>query len=401
MTGDDRGHREGLAPQWTAATIAVSGGRPQVPGAPLNTPIVPATSFRGDGDPGYSRAGNPTWEPFEQVVGALEGGAAMAFGSGMAAITAAFESAFTCEPAAISTNATGAGAQRPDSRRRIVVAAPAVCYSGTRSLLAGWASMGRIQLAEYNGEVAESVIAAVSAADVVFIESPANPIMTITDIAATAALARSAAATTICDNTYATPLVTRPLALGVNLVVHSASKYLAGHSDALLGVAVTRSEQLAARLLELRTDHGAVPGVLEAYLATRGLRTLPLRMARSQASAADLATRLAAHPDVAWVRYPGLHEDPGHQVAASQMSGFGSVITFGPSAGAEAAGRIPLATRLWLHATSLGGVESTLERRRRHPQESPATPPDLIRLSVGCEDVEDLWRDLDQAISAA
>ncbi len=386
MIADNRGHREGVAPEWTAATIAVSGGRPLAAGAPLNTPIMPATSFRGDGDPGYSRAGNPSWEPFEQVVGALEGGTALAFGSGMAAITAAFECAF---------------AGSSDPREQCVVAAPAVCYSGTRSLLDGWASTGRIVLVEYDGEDAESVIAAVTTADVVFIESPANPVMTITDIAATAALARTAAALTICDNTYATPLVTRPLALGVDLVVHSASKYLAGHSDALLGVAVTRTEQLAARLLEHRTGHGAVPGVLEAYLATRGLRTLPLRMARSQTSAADLAARLAAHPDVAWVRYPGLLEDPGHQVAASQMSDFGSVITFGPKGGAEAAGRVPLATRLWLHATSLGGVESTLERRRRHPQESPATPADLIRLSVGCEDVEDLWRDLDQAISGA
>jgi cystathionine gamma-synthase len=380
MTMDGRAHNGGGGPEWLAATIAVAGGRPQTPGAPLNVPIVPATSFRGDDDPGYSRAGNPTWEPFEQVVGALEGGTALAFASGMAAITAAFDCALT------------------DAGRPRVVAVPKVCYSGTRTLLARWASSGRIRLLDYDGEVAESVVAAAEAADVVFIESPANPIMTITDIAATVELARTVGAITICDNTYATPLVTQPLSLGVDLVVHSASKYLAGHSDALLGVTVTGSERLAARLLDLRTDHGAVPGVLEAYLATRGLRTLPVRVARSQASAAELAVRLAAHPDVAWVRYPGLPEDPGHGVASAQMSGFGSVITFGPSAGAEAADRIPRATKLWLHATSLGGVESTLERRRRHVQESPATPAELIRLSVGCEDVEDLWSDLDRAI---
>lgn len=376
---------DGEPPTWGPATLAISFGRPRTPGAPLNTPIVPATSFRGDGEPGYSRAGNPTWAPFEEIMGAFEGGEALAFGSGMAAITAAFECALT-----------GTGVAPGVAP---VVATPAVCYSGTRGLLARWAAAGRITLAEYDGEQPASVEAAVTAADVVFLESPANPTMTITDIAAVARLAQSSAATTICDNTYATPMVTRPLDLGVDMVVHSASKYLAGHSDALLGVAVAGTEQRTTQLRELRTDFGAVPGVLEAYLATRGLRTLPLRMQRSQANAAVIADRLAMHPAVDWVRYPGLPADPGHRVAASQMTGFGAVITFGPVAGAAAAERIPMATRLWLHATSLGGVESTLERRRRHRQESPATPPELIRLSVGCEDVEDLWQDLDRAIS--
>lgn len=371
------GHHAG---GWQPATRAIALGRPQTPDAPLNAPIVPATSFLAGPGAGYSRAGNETWTAAEAVLGSLEGGQALTFGSGMAAIAASIEVAL----------------DRADSRLP-VIASPHVHYSGTRLLLADLARQGRINLLRYTCDGAAD---AAAAADVVLVESPANPTMDITDIAATAAAARSADALVICDNTYATPLATRPLELGADIVVHSASKYLAGHSDALLGATVTADADLTAALFDQRTRRGAVPGVLEAWLTARGMRTLPLRFAAACGNAIEIAARLTAHPDVVEVRYPGLPDDPGHAVAAQQMAAFGAIVTFRPAGGAARAELITRATDLWLHATSLGGVESTLERRRRHTDESDAVPDDLIRLSVGCEDVEDLWQDLASAITS-
>jgi cystathionine gamma-synthase len=178
------------------------------------------------------------------------------------------------------------------------------------------------------------------------------------------------------------------------------TKYLAGHSDVLLGAAVTRDADLLARLAHHRTSHGAIPGTAEAWLALRGLRTLHLRVERAGANAAELARRLAEHPAVARVRHPSLPAHPGHARACAQMRGFGAVIAVEPAGGAAAAARLPTLTRLWVHTTSLGGVESTLERRRRYRSEPPAVPECLIRLSVGVEDVEDLWADLDQALAS-
>ncbi|MFI0431705.1 MAG: trans-sulfuration enzyme family protein [Candidatus Nanopelagicales bacterium] len=365
-------------------TVAICTGRPSQPGAPLNTPIAPATAFRAEDVGGYSRDSNPTWESFEEVVGALEGGAAWSFGSGMGAIAAAV---------AVGLSRAGAqGANRP------IVAAPQVQYSGTRGLLGQLVQARQIEVIHYQPEDLEGATRAAAAADVVLIESPANPTMEITDIAA---VARAARGVTIADNTYATPLATRPLALGVDIVVHSASKYLAGHSDALIGIAVTADPELAEALHAHRALHGATPGVLEAYLATRGVRTLALRTAAATANAGRIAQRLAARPDVGQVRYPGLLSDPGHKVADDQMNGFGSVITFVPVDGQDRADAIVRSTRLWIHATSLGGIESTLERRRSHAFESEEVPAALVRLSVGCEDVEDLWADLSAALDAA
>jgi cystathionine gamma-synthase len=356
----------------------VSLGRPHQPDAPLNIPLTPATSFLAGRGPGYSRAGNPTWEPLEEIVGSLEAGRAIAFGSGMAAIAATFEVLLAHSTASVPT-----------------VAAPGVHYSGSRLLLAELARRGRINLRSYRAESGD--LGALDVADIVLVETPANPTMEITDIAAITA---SAGALVICDNTYATPLATRPLELGVDIVVHSASKYFAGHSDALLGVAVTADPALADQIVRHRTLHGAVPGVLEAWLATRGLRTLPVRFAAACANANLIASRLALRGDVVQVRYPGLADDPGHAVAARQMDAFGAMITFRPAGGDVRAEAITGATRLWLHATSLGGVESTLERRRRHIDESPDTPDDLVRLSVGCEEADDLWADLAGALDA-
>lgn len=363
------------------ATWAIAGGRPDGPGEPLNTPIMPATSLHPGAEISYTRAGSPTWAAFEEVLGGLEGGRAWAFASGLAAMTAAIEVLLAEAPAEVP-----------------VVTAPEVTYSGTSWVLESLAAQGRIDFRRYRATEPDAFAAE---AAVTVIETPANPSMTITDIARVAERAHLAGGRVVCDNTFATPLLTRPLDLGADIVVHSASKYLAGHSDALIGAAVAREDGLAQALFEVRTRTGGTPGVLEAFLTTRGVRTLALRMERSCANAAELARRLQAHAEVAWVRYPGLLDDPGHDVAARQMrGGFGAVVAFAPVGTPERAEAICLTTQLWTHATSLGGIESTLERRRRHDFESDLTPPELIRLSVGCEDVEDLWSDLAAALGA-
>lgn len=364
---------------WAISTRAIALGRPERPGEPLNVPLVPATNFILGGTRDYARESNPTWEAFEAVAGSLEDGQATAFGSGMASIEAALAWAVaTCESGTP------------------VVAAPTIQYAGTRLLLTQLQQAGRITVRYYEGEQQSEALAAAAAADVVLLESPANPTMAITDLAAMTA---ATTGTTICDNTYATALITRPLEFGVDVVVQSASKYLSGHSDALLGVAVTVRPDVHEHLRLHRVANGSTPGVLEAWLGTRGIRTLPLRMGTASAHAQVLAERLQNHPRVAWVRYPGLPEDPGHDTARRQMDLFGAMIAFGPHGGEAAAEQVTASTKLWRHATSLGGVESTLERRGRLSFE--LAPPDLIRLSVGCEDVDDLWRDLEQALDNA
>jgi cystathionine gamma-synthase len=186
----------------------------------------------------------------------------------------------------------------------------------------------------------------------------------------------------VVDNTFNTPLLARPLEQGADVVVHSVTKFLAGHSDVVLGALVTSSDTLLDRLHSHRTLHGAIPGPHEAWLALRGMRTLHLRLERSCANAAQLANRLAGHPAVAQVRYPD----------------FGAIVCIELTGGRSAAEAVEQAVRLWLPATSLGGVESSLERRRRHAAEPDSVPEELVRLSVGVEDVEDLWRDLDAAL---
>ncbi|MDN5655527.1 MAG: PLP-dependent transferase, partial [Kocuria sp.] len=203
---------------------------------------------------------------------------------------------------------------------------------------------------------------------------------------------------TAVDNTFATPLVQRPLEWGADFVVHSATKYLAGHSDVVMGAVVTREPELREATLAQRSLGGAIAGPVEAWLALRGLRTLSLRIRQSSASAQVLAERLRDHPAVAEVRYPGLPEDRGHDRAKAQMSNFGSVLSATLDADAETTQRVVEALRLWTPATSLGGVESLVERRRRHSNEAQSVNEALLRLSVGIEDVEDLWSDLSRAL---
>jgi cystathionine gamma-synthase len=191
----------------------------------------------------------------------------------------------------------------------------------------------------------------------------------------------------------------QPLAWGADAVIHSATKYIGGHSDLLLGAVITAEEDRRASLLTHRTLHGAIPGVMETYLALRGLRTLPLRFAQQQRTAQELAERLTSHPAVTHVRYPGLSSDPNHDRARAQMSGFGAIISF-EVADAEIAGRLTSALGLIVGGTSLGGVETTIDRRQRWPGEE-AVPAGLLRLSVGLEHPEDLWEDLQHALDTA
>jgi cystathionine gamma-synthase len=345
------------------ATIAVTTGRPaHEPDQPLNQPIVMASTYVAGGDLEYGRYGNPTWTAFEDTLGALEGGRALAFSTGMAAVTTVLD--------LVAHDG--------------LVIAPAHSYTGTLLELADLESRGRLRTKLVDITDTEAVVGAVEDAALVWFESPTNPALEVADIAAISAAAHEAGAYVVVDNTFATPINQRPLTMGADIVVHSATKYLAGHSDVLLGAAVTANDELYGVLKGRRDLLGAVPGTLEAWLATRGIRTLHLRVERAQQNAAELVRRLAAHPAVSEVRYPG----------------FGGIISVVLASGAMAADLFTRKTRLWVHATSLGGVESTLERRRRWKAE-PATIPDgLVRLSVGIEDVEDLWADLEQALDS-
>jgi cystathionine gamma-synthase len=361
----------------------VAAGRPErSPGAPLTEPVWLTSTYVADGRYDYGRGGNPTWDAFETALGALEGGLARVFASGAAATAAAL------------------ALLRPGA----VVVAPAGAYYGTLAQLRDGHRLGRLALREVDITDSAAVERALDGAGMLWVESPTNPLLEVADLPALTAMAGRRGLLTVVDNTFATPLVQRPLDLGADLVVHSVTKYLSGHSDLLLGATVSRDDdagrELDARIAGHRRLCGAVAGPHETWLALRGMRTLAVRVERSQANAATLAGRLDGHPKVQRVRHPSLPADPGHSRAADQMRGFGSVVSVQVSGGAEAAERVAAATRLWVHATSLGGVESTLERRRRHPGEPAAVPDNLLRLSVGIEDVEDLWRDLAQALQA-
>jgi cystathionine gamma-synthase len=279
-----------------------------------------------------------------------------------------------------------------------LVVVPTHSYSGVAARLRDLEAAGRVRVRLVDVQDAETVAASCADASLLWIETPTNPAMEVCDLSAVAAAARELGVMTVCDNTFAGPVLQRPIEHGVDVVLHSATKSLAGHSDVLLGMVVTTDDDHFDRLLRARTLIGSIPGPFEAWLALRGLRTLALRMRQAQASALELAHRLGTHPAVTRVRYPGLPDDPGHVVAAKQMDGFGAIVAFETVGGVEDAEAFCDAVELIIHATSLGGVETMVERRRRWPEERPDIPDTLIRLSVGIEDVEDLWRDLSRAL---
>jgi cystathionine gamma-synthase len=385
MTSDDQlAPAIGLRPE----TAVICAGRPgHAASEPLNVPVVLASNFHAsitaapgaeDGVRSYARTdATPTWEALERAVGQVEGGHAVAFSSGMAAVAAVLD-------------LLPAGAR---------IVAPKDCYFGVGELLADGQQQGRWAVDRVDLTDTASVQAAVAGADLLWLETPSNPLLDIADLPALCAAGRYAGALVGADNTFATPLLQRPLALGADVVVHSATKFIGGHSDLLSGITIARDQALAERLRHRRGLSGATPGALEAFLALRGLRTLALRLDRGQRNASELARRLDKHPAVSRVRYPGLPGDPGHHTAAAQMTGFGAVLAF-EVADAPTADRLCRAVRIIVPATSLGGVETTIERRSKLPGQGHV-PAGLLRLSAGCEHVDDLWNDLKSALEQA
>lgn len=352
-------HRHDLS----ASTVAVSAGRPpRVPGGPLNAPVTFASALIPGGESEYGRHGNPAWDAFETVLGKLEGGKALAFSSGASATAALFE----------LVPAGGA------------VVAPRHSYNGTLTQLHERARKKQIELRLVDISDTTEVIAASANAALVWIESPTNPALEIANIEAIADAASRAGTAVAVDNTFATPLRQKPLELGADFVVHSASKLLAGHSDVILGAIVTNSGRAWRALESRRTTLGAIPGAMECWLTTRGIRTLHVRLDRAEANARELHKRLRSSYLVSESRYPG----------------FGTIIGFEIAAGPDAAQKMTEQSSLITYATSLGGVESTWERRRRWENESKTIPEGLVRLSVGIEDVEDLWNDIRQSIES-
>jgi len=355
-------------------TVAVTAGRgDSQPDAPLNVPVTLSSTYHAGGERVYGRYGNPNWSALEDTLGALEGGRALVFASGMAAVSAVLER--------LPVGAT--------------IVMPFDAYFGARKYVYEAAKSGRLNYRETDVSDTHAVLEACEGATLLWLESPTNPLMNVADIRALSGGAHDSGAAVVVDNTFATPLLQRPLELGADIVVHSITKYISGHSDLLLGATIVRDDQTHDELLGLRSLHGAVAGPMEAWLALRGLRTLPLRLERAQDNAGELARRLEAHPAVGRVRYPGLPNDPGHALAGRQMDGFGAMLCF-ELASAEDGGELTAALELIVDATSLGGIETTIDRRSKYPGET--APPGLLRLNVGCEFIEDLWHDLSRGL---
>src|SRR5690348_7952072 len=331
----------------------------------------------------YTRADNPTSEHAERLLAALEGGECALFGSGMAAVTAVFQSLLPGDHVLVSR----------------------VLYWGVRKWLAEFGLTWGLDV-EFT-DTAD--LAAVGAAirpgrtRLLWLETPANPMWEITDLAAACELAHAAGVRVAVDNTVATPVLTRPFEHGADLVVHSASKYLNGHGDVLAGAVLTaRPDPFWERIRSWRRNAGAVPGPFEAWLLQRGMRTLFLRVRRASDSALAIAQHLEGHPAMTAVLYPGLASHPGHAVAARQMSGgFGGMLSIRVAGGPERAMAVLASVRVFKRATSLGGVESLIEHRRSTEGPSSPVPGDLLRLSIGIEDPRDLVADLDAALGSA
>jgi cystathionine gamma-synthase len=360
-------------------SLVVALGRPAGPGSPVNVPLTLTSTYRVGGELGYARDGNPGWAAVEAALGALEGAGAVSFASGMAAAAAVLDT-------------LGPGA---------VVVCSQVAYHGVHVLMRERAGAGRLRARLVDALDVDAVRSACAGAELLWLETPMNPLLEIADIAALSAAAHEQGAVVIVDSTLATPLRQRPLELGADLVLHSATKFIGGHSDLLLGIVVARDPARVDALMHRRQIDGSTPGALESFLALRGLRTLAVRLDRAEATAGELALRLAGHPAVIRVRYPGLPDDPGNALASAQMGGFGAMLAFETIGGVETAEAVCDRVSLITHATSLGGVETLLERRARYPGDAAAgTPPTLIRLSVGIENVEDLWADLERALDS-
>ena len=343
-------------------TSAITAGRPDAaPDAPLNHPLIFSSTYHAGGPVGYGRYGNESWSALEAAISELEGGKTLSFSSGMAAVSAVF----SILPIGAPVVASNQG------------------YSGVMGLLNLLHSTGRLEVRFVEITNTDEVIAAMKGAALVWLESPTNPCLDIADLPALISAAKKLGIGVGVDNTFATPLVQKPLTMGADIVMHSVTKFLAGHSDVVLGSLSINDEALYKRLEESRRLNGAIPGPFEAWLAVRGIRSFPIRFRAAESNAKDLVVRLSQHSKITKVRYPG----------------FGAVISFEVAGTAEAAQKVCESSQLITHATSLGGIESLWERRRRWAGESPSVPEQLIRLSVGCEHVDDLWADIQQALT--
>ena len=367
-------------------TRAIRGGRDVDPATgAVSTPIHLSTTFERAPDGSYpqgyvySRADNPNRHALEECMKELEGGqGAAAFSSGMAAITAVFQ-------------ALSAGDH---------VVAPRDVYHGTARVLRGVMARWDLEASFVDMTDLEQLRKAMRPSTrVVFVETPSNPLLKITDIAAVAQIAHEQGAHCVCDNTWATPVLQRPLDLGADLVVHSSTKYLGGHGDVTGGIVVAAlSDGLFPSIRQVQQDAGAVPSPFDCWLLLRSIRTLPYRMRAHSENAERVAAFLAGHPKVVEVFYPGLPGHPAHKVARSQMAMYGGMLSVRVSGGKDGAFGVAARTRLFTRATSLGSCESLIEHRASIEGPESETPDDLLRVSVGLENADDLIADLEQAL---
>ena len=348
-------------------------------------PIQPSTTFERDADGEfrrgyvYSRLGNPNRAQLEDILTTLEGGAACAaFSSGSAASAAVFQ-------------ALAAGDH---------VVAPNDCYHGTRAILRDFLSRWGLQVTFADLTDAEQLERAIRPnTRLVWIETPSNPMLRVTDIRRAAEIAHDAGALCVCDNTWATPMLQRPLELGADLAVHSTTKYISGHSDVMGGAVVAASEgEFFGRVRHIQGTYGAAPSAFDCWLTLRGIRTLHLRMRAHCENARSVAAFLSEHRRVEAVHYPGLAAADERAIAAAQMSDFGGMLSFQVVGGRQDALDVVAGLRLFTRATSLGGTESLIEHRASVEGADTRTPDNLLRVSVGIENVDDLVADLGRAL---
>ncbi|AMC89395.1 cystathionine gamma-synthase [Mycobacterium tuberculosis] len=387
MSEDRTGHQGISGP----ATRAIHAGyRPDPATGAVNVPIYASSTFAQDGVGGlrggfeYARTGNPTRAALEASLAAVEEGAfARAFSSGMAATDCALRAML-----------------RPGDH----VVIPDDAYGGTFRLIDKVFTRWDVQYTPVRLADLDAVGAAITPRTrLIWVETPTNPLLSIADITAIAELGTDRSAKVLVDNTFASPALQQPLRLVADVVLHSTTKYIGGHSDVVGGALVTNDEELDEEFAFLQNGAGAVPGPFDAYLTMRGLKTLVLRMQRHSENACAVAEFLADHPSVSSVLYPGLPSHPGHEIAARQMRGFGGMVSVRMRAGRRAAQDLCAKTRVFILAESLGGVESLIEHPSAMTHASTAgsqleVPDDLVRLSVGIEDIADLLGDLEQAL---
>ena len=349
----------------SARTIAVIAGRPQNENDPLNASIVLASNFQSSGD--YARThGTSTWAALEQAVGELEGGQCLSFATGMAAASAIL---FALHPS--------------------IVVVPSVSYLGVRALLSDMQDHGHVRVVSVDIFDTEAVVKAMKAASeevgaervVLWIETPTNPTLDEAELEKLCVAANASDIKTVVDSTFASPIGQQPLQFGATVVMHSGTKFIGGHSDLMIGLTLTNDEEVFEKLSRARVVQGATPGAIEAFLALRGLRTLPLRYEAATKNANEICRRLQTHSAIEWAK------------------NVGPMLSYIVKGGATAADKVCATASMIITATSLGGVETTMERRQKYAGDAHVNPG-LIRMSVGIEDVEDIWSDLEKALAS-